>query len=363
MTQPPAYRPKTIFEPLVRGPRGPRGPSGGPPGPEGPPGADGTDGVSLIWRGAWSGATAYAVNDAVSSGGSAYVCTVAHTNHVPPNASFWDLLAAKGDTGATGSPGAPGPAINWLGAWSGATAYVFGDGVSIAGSSYVCILAHTNHSPPNGTYWNLLAQAGAAGATGATGATGAAGATGARGLTWRGTWNSGTAYVADDAVESGGSSYVCILAHTNHVPPNITYWDLLAQEGLPGVDGADGLTRPAGLGAAWDGGASVLTLTGTVKVLTPPSPYNGTIAQASLTCLGGPGSATVTITRFAAGAFPGSPVDITAGADIALTSEDEHLDSTLSGWDLDVVVGDRFLFELTAVDGVIRYLDAFLTMS
>ena len=37
-------------------------------------------------------------------------------------------------------------------------------------------------------------------------------------------WNSGTAYVAGDWVSSGGTNYVSILAGTNHVPPNATYW-------------------------------------------------------------------------------------------------------------------------------------------
>src|SRR5689334_5004354 len=47
------------------------------------------------------------------------------------------------------SGGAPGGgSINWMGAWSGATAYVEGDAVSLNGSSYICILAHTNHTPP-----------------------------------------------------------------------------------------------------------------------------------------------------------------------------------------------------------------------
>lgn len=62
------------------------------PGPQGGPG--------LIWRGAWSSGTAYAVDDVVQRSGSAYVCTVAHTNHGPPNASYWDLLASKGDAGS-----------------------------------------------------------------------------------------------------------------------------------------------------------------------------------------------------------------------------------------------------------------------
>jgi len=64
-----------------------------------------------------------------------------------------------------GPPGAPGVGLNWTGAWSGATAYHVDDAVSLSGSSYVCILAHTNHTPPNATYWNVLAAAGAPGAS------------------------------------------------------------------------------------------------------------------------------------------------------------------------------------------------------
>jgi hypothetical protein len=41
-------------------------------------------------------------------------------------------------------------------AWSNATAYVVGDLVSLAGTNYYCILAHTNHTPPNSTYWYPL---------------------------------------------------------------------------------------------------------------------------------------------------------------------------------------------------------------
>jgi hypothetical protein len=39
-------------------------------------------------------------------------------------------------------------------------------------------------------------------------------------------WNSGTAYVVGDIIfnTADGNLYKCILNHTNHVPPNGTYW-------------------------------------------------------------------------------------------------------------------------------------------
>lgn len=57
--------------------------------------------------------------------------------------------------------------INWRGAWSGATAYAVNDAVSLSGSSYICILANTNQTPPNATYWAVLAAVGAQGPAGA----------------------------------------------------------------------------------------------------------------------------------------------------------------------------------------------------
>lgn len=64
---------------------------------------------TLAWQGAWSSVTAYQVNDVVQSGGSSYICILANTNNVPPNATYWQLVASKGDTGPTGGTGSTGP--------------------------------------------------------------------------------------------------------------------------------------------------------------------------------------------------------------------------------------------------------------
>tara|TARA_R110000765_G_scaffold122036_1_gene218410 strand:+ start:193 stop:975 length:783 start_codon:yes stop_codon:yes gene_type:complete len=56
--------------------------------------------------------------------------------------------------------------FNWKGAYNGATTYAVDDVVSSGGSSYVCILASTGNATSNGTYWELMAQAGTAGAEG-----------------------------------------------------------------------------------------------------------------------------------------------------------------------------------------------------
>lgn len=85
---------------------GPQGPAGA----TGPAGPTGASGGSTNWRGTWDSATAYsaATFDAVTFNGSSYVAIANSTNQAPPNATFWQLLAAKGDTGATGPAGATG---------------------------------------------------------------------------------------------------------------------------------------------------------------------------------------------------------------------------------------------------------------
>jgi len=57
---------------------------------------------------------------------------------------------------------------------------------------------------------------------------------------WRGSYSGATSYVIDDVVESGGNSYVCILASTGNTPPNATYWELMAQAGTNGTNGTNG---------------------------------------------------------------------------------------------------------------------------
>ncbi len=60
----------------------------------------------------------------------------------------------------------------YKGAYNGATAYTPGDTVTVSGSSYVCIANTTGNTPPNASYWVLLAQAGTNGTNGADGADG-----------------------------------------------------------------------------------------------------------------------------------------------------------------------------------------------
>jgi hypothetical protein len=46
---------------------------------------------------AWNSAKAYVVGNKVAKDGSSYVCIAPNTNQAPPNATYWLLIAAKGD--------------------------------------------------------------------------------------------------------------------------------------------------------------------------------------------------------------------------------------------------------------------------
>lgn len=72
----------------------------GPTGPQGPPG-------DIVWLGAWDTNTLYLEDDAVEHNGSSYIATATNTGSAPPSAN-WELLAAKGATGATGATGSQG---------------------------------------------------------------------------------------------------------------------------------------------------------------------------------------------------------------------------------------------------------------
>ncbi len=185
----------------LAGPQGAAGPQGvtgaiGPAGPTGPIGPIGPKG--LKWRGAWSAATAYAIDDAVSHNGASWTAKAASTGSAPAAGSTkWDLLA---DKGATGPQGASGPQ-------------------------------------------------GVTGAAGPAGPTGPVGPIGPKGLKWRGAWNASTAYAIDDAVSHSGASWLARVATTRSAPAiGSKNWDPLADKGATGATGPQG---PPGSADAW----------------------------------------------------------------------------------------------------------------
>ena len=222
------------------GAAGPQGATGatGAAGPVGPAGANGTNGLNgtpgLTWQGAWSSAANYAVNDAVSYGGTSYLSiTVGNVGQRPDlSPASWAVLAQAGAAGATGATGATGAA----------------------------------------------GAAGPQGATGAMGAAGETGAAGAVGMNFRGGWSAAAEYAVKDAVTFAGSTYLAQAAGSNQEPdlyPSV--WAVLAQAGGTGATGAQG--------------AAATVTVGTVTTLAAGSPAtvtNSGTAQAAVLSFGIP---------------------------------------------------------------------------
>ena len=59
-------------------------------------------------------------------------------------------------------------------------------------------------------------------------------------LVWRGAYDNSASYAINDGVFYNGSSYICVTAGTGNLPTNITFWGLLASQGLQGTTGASG---------------------------------------------------------------------------------------------------------------------------
>jgi len=149
---------KTYFEGEGIGSAGPVGATG----PAGPAG--------VVNRGAWSAATAYAVNDAVTYQGSMYWRKVAGTTASNPSADpvNWDLVVSKGDPGAAGAQGIQGTP-RWKGEWDTLTVYAKDDFVSENGVGYVARRTTTagdapsTHSAGPAYDWALAIDRGAPG--------------------------------------------------------------------------------------------------------------------------------------------------------------------------------------------------------
>lgn len=219
----------------VAGPQGLQG-AAGPQGVQGPPGTQGPTGLKgLTWRGAWSPLVTYGADDAVEFGGSAWIALAASTGAQPPGPD-WQLLAARGEAGAVGAIGPSGP--------SGPQGPQGASGPSGPQGA----LGLAGPAGPQGAQ-GVPGPAGApggAGPAGPQGPPGVAGAPGAKGLNWMGPWSAFLAYATDDVVETGGASYVALVAPVvGSMPPN-GQWGLLAGRGEPGPQGLDGPQGPSG---------------------------------------------------------------------------------------------------------------------
>lgn len=177
----------------IQGIQGPQGNTGdtGATGPTGPTGqaaytlttADYTQpAASATVTVAVQSSTWLAVGSLVHTPGGDYEVTALPTSTsvtlenlgYPGAVSPGATVASGSSVTATGQRGADG-ASGSTAAWSAATAYTAGMIATVAGVSYVCILAHTNQTPPNATYWTAQIAEGDSRLTNARAPSGSAG--------------------------------------------------------------------------------------------------------------------------------------------------------------------------------------------
>jgi hypothetical protein len=226
------------------GPQGPQGATGltGPQGPVGATGATGAAGAAgapgtpgLVYQGAYSSVTNYALGDVVLWQGASYASLSVGNHGNTPDASpaWWGVLTAQGPAGPQGPQGAAGA-----------------QGLQgLPGS-----VGPPGEQGPQGLQ-GIPGQAGAQGLTGATGPQGLQGPMGPQGvagpvgLSFKGAYSSTTNYALADGVVYGGAGYVSLVDgnHGNTPDQSPGQWAMFAAEGATGPAGAQGPVGPQGV--------------------------------------------------------------------------------------------------------------------
>ncbi len=288
------------------GSTGPQGPVGfgltGATGAAGPAGATGATGApGLVYQGAYSSTTNYALGDVVVWGGSSYASLVASNHGQTPGLSpgSWGILTGQGPVGATGAAGPMGAA--------GATGALGPVG------------------PPgqqgNAGAQGVAGQAGAQGIPGATGATGLQGPAGPQGvagpvgLSFIGAYSSTVNYGLGNGVMWQGAGYVSLIASNQGNTPSLSpsAWAMFAASGAAGAvgpagaqgaNGAAGATGATGAAGA-PGAAGATGATGTAGLVWQGTYSSGT-NYALGAVVGWNGASYVSLVSGNAGQVPGS---------------------------------------------------------
>ena len=145
--------------------------------------------IRFVWKGTWSTAYGYIVDDVIQYNGKTYICVVSHTSGTfstdLANATpRWNLMT---------------DGVSWSGDWATSTTYEPGTMVKYGGLVYICKTKHTSAATAalgletNAAAWDTFATS----------------------FAWKGTWASTTRYKVNDLVKYGGYIFVCNTQHTS----------------------------------------------------------------------------------------------------------------------------------------------------
>jgi cytoskeletal protein CcmA (bactofilin family) len=239
------------------------------------------DGISA--EGVYNSGTAYTPGDLVAYGANIYICTTASTGNLPTNASYFTEFISS---------------VQSAGVWSSATTYYLGDLVTYGGNTYVALRETINDTPDTATsdwqvflegvnprgawttsttyYINDIVTRGGSTyralvrhASGGSFATDLAATKWEKynsGIRWRGEWAASTAYLIDDLVYNGVSTYIATADFTSDATDfdNDTYWDLLSL----GADTLPAQLNNEGKFLSTNGTTAVWADSGTLESLT-----------------------------------------------------------------------------------------------
>jgi hypothetical protein len=188
---------------------------------------------SVVNAGEWEDSTTYYAGDIVEYGPNRYVAlrqTIA--DNPDTSASDWEIFTEG---------------INLRANWGTSTTYYINDIVVRGGSTYICLLRHasgTFQTDLDANKWTKFNG----------------------GVRWRGEWAGNTAYLRDDLVYNGVSTYIATADFTSDATDfeNDTDWDLLSlgADTLPNQVGNDGkFLSTNGTSPLWADSGSLESLT------------------------------------------------------------------------------------------------------
>ena len=146
--------------------------------------------IRFVWKGNWTAATIYYIDDVIRFGGRTYICAVGHTSAADFNTDL-EYNPTKWNQMSDGQ--------SWTGDWNTSTLYKINDVVKYGGLLYICNDSHTSSATAalgleaDQAKWTLYAE----------------------GFDWKSNWSISTRYKVNDLVRYGGYTYVCNTYHTS----------------------------------------------------------------------------------------------------------------------------------------------------